>query len=61
VYEKDNLKMDPITCGCHDEFGDIFETESDDNRTFKTDVEGTQQLNPVLRRIRLLKLTRHRS
>jgi len=42
VYEKDNvydfgcMKFDPTTCGCQDEFGDIFETQSDSG-TFETD------------------------
>ena len=42
VYEKDNvydfgcMKFDPTTCGCQDEFGDIFETQSD-SETFETD------------------------
>ena len=42
VYEKDNvydfgfMKFDPTTCGCQDEFGDIFETQSD-GETVETD------------------------
>jgi hypothetical protein len=42
VYEKDNvydfgcMKFDPTTCGCQDEFGDIFETQSD-GETLETD------------------------